>query len=109
MKTRVLLIVTTCLCLISAALSTGCVSVGKDFDEANVSRIQKGVTTESDLVSWFGKPSNRVTTSDGKVALMWAHYTSQGFVSTHSTSKTLTVTLGPDGKVQDYSLSGGEM
>jgi len=83
--------------------------MGQDFNEANVSNIQKGITTESDLVAWFGKPSNRVTTSDGKVSLMWAHYTSQGFVAAHSTSKTLTVTLGPDGKVADYSLSGGEM
>jgi len=83
--------------------------MGKDFNEANVSKIQKGITTESDLIAWFGKPSNRVTTSGGRVSLMWAHYTSQGFVAAHSTSKTLTVTLGPEGKVEDYTLSGGEM
>lgn len=84
--------------------------MGQDFNEANISQIQKGGTTEADLVAWFGKPSNRFTTSEGMVTLMWTHYTSSyRVVGSHTTGKTLSVTLGADGTVSNFSSSGGEM
>lgn len=106
MRMITLTIIAACLCIAVTAL-TGCVSLGKDFDEANIAKIQKGVTTEADLVAWFGKPSNRASMSDGTVSLMWSHYTSSYMGAT--TGKTLTVTLDSNGKVSNYTSSGGEM
>jgi len=84
--------------------------MGKDFDEGNIAKIQKGVTTEADLVAWFGQPSSRLNTSDGTITLMWSHYrSSYRVVTAHTTGKTLTVTLGADGTVTSFSSSGGEM
>lgn len=97
----------------------GCVSSGTNFDESRASQIKKGVTTETDLYEMFGKPNQRTSNSDGMTILTWMYVQSkikgQSFIpfagaflgGSDSTTKTLTATLGADGKVTDYTVSGG--
>lgn len=107
----------------SLALSlgvAGCASVGQNFDDSKVSQIQKGATTEADLVRIFGQPSQRSVNSEGQSILTWMYVESEvrgetfipyagAFVGgNRSRNKTLTVTLA-DGKVANYNYSGGGM
>ena len=96
-----------CLGLAAAMLIAGCVSAGRDFDTSKVSQIKKGETTEADLTGWFGKPTNRSVTSEGRTILNWAHYKSHLSPTGNVQSKTLTVMLGSDGKVANFTSSGG--
>jgi len=103
---------------ITAGIS-GCSSSGKKIEQSNVSQIIKGQTTEADLVRMFGPPSNRMANSNGTVMLMWSYFSHDmnaasfipyaGMVlgGSKSESQNLHVTLGPNGKVQDYSSSTG--
>lgn len=101
-----------------AAFLLGCASVGNNFDESKVTQIQKGVTTEADLVASFGQPAQRSMNSEGQTILVWTYHESEvkaeSFIpyvgpitgGDRSRNKTLTVTL-TDGKVASYNYSGG--
>lgn len=52
-------------------LFVGCASVGNKIDMANVSKIQKGVTTRAEMEQMFGKPMNVSLMPDGTVMAMW--------------------------------------
>jgi hypothetical protein len=98
----------------------GCASAGRDFDDTQVSSIQKGVTTEQDLITMFGQPENRSMNSDGQTVLTWmythGHVNGKSFIpfagafmgGTNSASKSLTVTLKDD-KVVTYAINNGQM
>lgn len=110
--------VKTGIAILTAALLTGCASVGNNFDESKVSQIKKGETTENELLQMFGGPQNRSVTSEGQTILTWMYTESsvkgESFIpyagafvgGTRSKSKTLNVVL-QDGKVQSYAASGG--
>ena len=99
-------------------LITGCASAGTNFDESKIAQIKKGETTEAELIEMFGATQNRITNSDGATTLIWSYAQStvsgQSFIpiagafmgGAHTTAKSLTVTLA-DGKVRDYTFSGG--
>ena len=106
-----------------ASISTGvllllvaCVhQAGSNWDEQKVSQIKKGQTTEAELLQWFGKPIYRNKTSEGTMTLSWRHVELRQEFSlnyfnpapiTGQSSKTLTVMLGPDGKVTSFSTGG---
>src|SRR6266567_1214436 len=55
------------------AILTGCMSVGRNFEESKVSQIKKGETTEADLVQMFGAPQNRTLNSEGQTILTWMY------------------------------------
>jgi hypothetical protein len=96
----------------------GCASVGQNFDDSKVSRIEKGVTTEADLNTLFGAPTSRSVNSEAQTILMWTYVessvTGKSFIpyagafvgGNRSRNKTLTVTLA-DGKVVGYTYTGG--
>ena len=100
---------------------TGCASTGQNFDESKVSQIKKGETTEAELTQMFGQPTNRSISSEGTTMLMWtyveARVKGESFIpfagafvgGTTSKQKTLSVNLGPDGKVQNFSSTAGGM
>lgn len=104
--------------LIAVCLS-GCMSASQNFNENKVSEIQKGVTTEGDLVRIFGEPSQRSRNGDGSSVLQWMYMESrvrgESFIpyagaflgGTDSANKTLVVSLGPNGRVTDFSVSSG--
>jgi hypothetical protein len=94
--------------LIAGLLSTtllGCATPGRTYDDARVAMIKKDVTTEAELLNWFGPANSRAMAPDGTKVLSW------GFSprSSHTTSSSgrLHVSLDADGKVRDYSASAG--
>ena len=46
-------------------LGVGCASHGTNFNESHVSAIKRGVTTEPQLIAWFGEPQERSTGTGG--------------------------------------------
>lgn len=105
--------------LVALLLGAGCMSSGTNFDSAKVSQIQKGVTTEADLLGLFGPSNNRGIDSEGNVNLSWTYVESRvkgetfipyagPFVGgSKSATKLLHVSLGPDGKVTRFNASDG--
>jgi hypothetical protein len=103
----------------AALILAGCASVGKNFDSRRINEIEKGKTTEADLVAMFGEPNNRGQNSSGVKTLMWiyseARMRGETFIpiagafvgGSDVKSKSLFVTLSPDGTVSDYNFSGG--
>jgi hypothetical protein len=47
--------------------ATATSTAGRDFDSSKVSQIQKGVTTTSQILSWFGEPYNKQVASASEV------------------------------------------
>ncbi len=106
--------------LLLPLLSGGCASAGRNFDDSQVSKIQKGVTTEQDLITMFGQPEQRSMNSEGQTVLTWmythGHVNGKSFIpfagafmgGTNSESKSLTVTLKDD-KVVTYAVNNGNM
>jgi outer membrane protein assembly factor BamE (lipoprotein component of BamABCDE complex) len=108
---------------LTIALTIGCASVGEKFDMGKVDQIKKGETTQQEIVQMFGKPSTIVRNSNGETVLsyMYVHAQTKGtsFIpvagafmgGVRTQSQTLSVILGPDGKVKDFNsaISGAEM
>ena len=67
--------------------------------------IQKDVTTEAELLAWFGPASTRTMGPDGAKALSWK-FSPEKWRNTGSAGR-LDVKLGSDGKVLAYSGSAG--
>lgn len=57
----------------SAALMSGCVSVGTKFDIADVEAFQPGITTRADAERILGKPNSISNLADGTTLLQWIH------------------------------------
>lgn len=89
--------------LAATALVAGCASRGHDFDSSKVSQIQKGKTTEADLVALLGEPTNRQN-RNGQTTLVWMYSHTNGFGSTGA--KSVTASLDSSGRVEDYTSSG---
>ena len=97
-------------------LLTACVhQAGSNWDDQKVSQIKKGETTEAELLQWFGTPIHRNRTSEGITTLSWSHAEIRQGLSLNyfnpapirgQSNKTLTVMLGPDGKVTSFSTGG---
>lgn len=114
------LLKTTAPIIICALVLVGCASSGKQFDTRKVNEIQKGKTTEADLFAMFGQPMARGQTGSGFKTFTWVYSEARtkgetfipfagpfiGGVDTRT--KTLMVTVGTDGTVNDYNFSGSE-
>jgi hypothetical protein len=99
----------------------GCASAGNNFNESRTTSIQKGVTTEKDLVDMFGAPNSQTRNSDGMTILEWTYAESQvngkSFIpyagaflgGSSSANKSLKVTLNSSGVVTDYTMTSGGM
>ena len=90
--------------LLSACL-LGCATPGRPYDDGKVAMIKKDVTTEAELLDWFGPASTRAMGPDGTKALRWTFSPGKGRAT--SSSGRLEVKLGTDGKVTAYSASAG--
>ena len=51
-------------------LVVGCGTVGKDFDSLNVEKIQNNVTTQLEILDWFGLPYKEGTENN---YTMWTY------------------------------------
>jgi outer membrane protein assembly factor BamE (lipoprotein component of BamABCDE complex) len=93
----------------ATALLSGCYSQGHDFDSSKASQIQKGVTTEAELVHLFGAPTSRGLDENGMTMLTWS-YTHADMATAYGLSevkmKGLMVFLDKDGKVVKFSSNG---
>ena len=87
--------------LLSASL-VGCTTTGIVYQDSRVAMIKKDVTTEAELLDWFGPATTRSLVSDGSKMLTWK-FTPKNFGS----SGRLQVQLGANGKVMSYSGSAG--
>jgi len=108
-------------CILSALALTGCMSTGSNYDEARVTQIQKGQTTEADLVGMFGPPTQRGIDSNGATSLQWAYTESRmsgkSFIpfagsflgGTDNKHKVLLVTLNQSGTVESFNSTSGGM
>lgn len=96
------IIIIAMLSIVLAACAT--TNVGTDFDMTKVSLIQKGQTTQTDVIAMFGKPTTVSNTSNGMSILGYSHVKSHGNAlgQGSSTVKILTITL-ENGIVKDYS------
>jgi hypothetical protein len=107
--------------LIAVCITTlvGCMSVGTNIDTSKISKIKKGVTTEADLLNLFGEPNQQSVSGNGLQTMEWTYVqsniTAQSFIpvvgdvfgGAKSANKSLRVTLGGNGKVQDFSANFG--
>ncbi|NIG74942.1 hypothetical protein F3J34_15215 [Klebsiella sp. Ap-873] len=90
------------LTLALAMVLTSCASVGSNFDEGQIGNIRKGITTEHEVISYFGKPMSESVDSEGNKVLVWSYSHANAFGS--ATGKTLMVQLSND-KVKNYTVS----
>ena len=79
----------------------GCATGGRPYEDSKIAMIKRGVTTERQLVDWFGPPDARMMAPDGSRDLNWrfAHKNS-GRAGSYG---RLEVRLDADGKVISYS------
>lgn len=61
------------LILIAVFAMSACASIGKDYNESNISLIKPGETTKVQTVAMFGQPMSKSMTSDGEEAYTWAY------------------------------------
>ena len=105
--------------LSSSCTSTQSIEHGKPFAIENVSKIVEGKTTESEVIALLGEPSNRTTSSDNRVILIFHHSKTDtqrniGFMGIgsksehHNTRQTVTVVLNNGIVERVSSSSGGE-
>lgn len=101
-------------------LCIGCTStrMGTDFNSANVSKLKVGETTEQEVIQLIGQPIERTRSADGTVTLQYMYspgqtfhplsaITNPGYIQRAGKGdKRLTVKLGSDGKVLDFTESG---
>ena len=86
-------------------------SSGPKMAPEDLATIQKGKTTEADLVRMFGEPQSRFVDAQGIRHLSWGSvratvplFIGMGSAGQSTRVKTLAVTLGPDGTVTDYTM-----
>jgi outer membrane protein assembly factor BamE (lipoprotein component of BamABCDE complex) len=103
--------------LISALLLTltGCVSMGTQVSDENMSALKKGVTTESEVQAKLGQPNAISKLSDGKKIYVYSYVhaspTAASFIpvvgifagGSNAQSTSVTLTFNQVGILQDYS------
>jgi outer membrane protein assembly factor BamE (lipoprotein component of BamABCDE complex) len=95
----------------------GCASYGKKIDANLIKQIEKGKTTETQLISMLGSPMSVGITPDGKKFLMYMFVQSKTKASTFipivgafvggadTTSQTLQVWIDDKGVVSTYAYN----
>ena len=81
---------------------SGCITLGKDFPEANVSSITIGVTTKNEIRSLFGSPW-LTGVQDGQPAWTYGSYDYSLFGERKA--KDLVVQFDDQGKVSSFTFS----
>jgi outer membrane protein assembly factor BamE (lipoprotein component of BamABCDE complex) len=108
------------LLILISLLLTGCVTVGRQVNQVNAEKLQKGITTKADVIKILGQPSSQSFDQSGKIIFTYigcqVKNTAWNFipiVSTfHSemknTIQTLTITFKDD-IVEEYNFSASDM
>jgi len=107
---RVKLVVLACMSVVLLA-ACGSVQVGRDFDVgAFESKVQRGSTSQAQLLAWLGAPTNTgiAVDANGERNEEWTYYFGQGSLPgmTDASFKMLQVRFDAQGKVLSYSWTG---
>lgn len=49
----------------------GCATVGREVNQGNAEKLQKGVTTKAEVIKIFGQPNSQTFNQDGKVVFTY--------------------------------------
>ena len=102
------------LLLVSLMVLAGCVSMGKEISQEQLTEFKKGVTTEKDVIAKLGSPTTSSMTASGQRSLgyMFAHAQArpESFIpfigpfvgGADSRGTTVIFLFGPDGTLTDY-------
>jgi hypothetical protein len=71
------------------------------YADQSIARIKRGVTTEAQLLEWFGPPEKRNAAPDGRRDLSWSF--APTFNSASGQAAALHVSLAANGSVDAYS------
>jgi hypothetical protein len=105
----------------SLLVLSGCMSMGTQVSDTQMSTLQKGVTTEAEVTTRLGKPNGIVKSSAGNTSYIYTFSKSSpdaasfipvvGIFAGKTTSTTTTVTLNFNqaGILQDYTTSNTDM
>ena len=75
---------------------------GAQYDDERIAKIRRSLTSEAELLDWFGPPESRELKPDGRRRLSWIFHARAG----EPVSGELAVSLAPDGKVEAYAAHG---
>ena len=78
---------------------TGCASVGKDFESEKVRNIQNNVTTQLEIIDWFGVPFKEGTENS---YTMWTYQIDKWQTLGDVESKALVILFDDKNKVKAY-------
>ena len=73
------------------------------YNDQRIAMIQRGRTTEAELVQWFGPPVSRDVGADGRARLNWSFEPAPGEPGNQPSSGALAVRLSAKGTVESYS------
>jgi hypothetical protein len=88
-----------------SAWLAGCATTGGIYDDSKIAMIKKDVTTEAELLEWFGPASTRTLAPDGSKNVAWRFAPRKAGAA--GSSGKLEVRFGTDGKVAAYTASCG--
>ena len=77
----------------------GCASVGKDFDSKKVKSIENNVTTQLEILDWFGVPLKEGTENG---YAMWTYQNDKWRMLGEVESKALVILFDDKNKVKAY-------
>ena len=77
----------------------GCASVGKDFDSKKVTNIKNNVTTQLEIIDWFGVPFKEGTENG---YTMWTYQIDKWRALGNMESKGLVILFDDQNKVKAY-------
>jgi outer membrane protein assembly factor BamE (lipoprotein component of BamABCDE complex) len=89
-----------CIFLILLLVFFGCATSkyisGRDFDMSKVEKIEKGVTTQNEIINWFGQPQSKSLIYNSEI---WT------YMYIHSQAKATSYIFTMDVKGQSYYKS----
>ena len=88
-----------CFCMVIFLLYTGCASVGKEFDSKKVKNIKNNVTTQLEIIEWFGVPFKEGTENG---YTMWTYQIDKWQALGDVKSKALVILFDDKNKVKAY-------
>jgi len=90
------------LSILTLALLVGCGTVGKNFDSDKVQNIQNNVTTQSEVLDWFGVPFKEGTENNHT---MWTYQFDKYSVFSDTKSKDLVILFDDNNIVKAYRFT----
>ncbi len=88
--------------LLILLLAIGCGSVGKNFSSEKVQNIQNNVTTQSEVLDWFGVPFKEGIENKHT---MWTYQFDKYNVFTEAKSKDLVILFDENNIVKAYRFT----